>query len=57
MFPTDFEEILNRISEHVTASVSEVTSGMLEHIFRMRSGKPTRQAIKDEVIKEIGVEI
>jgi hypothetical protein len=57
MFPTEFEEILNRISEHVTASVSEVTSGMLEHIFQMRMGKPTRQAIKEEVVKEIGEEI
>jgi|LauGreDrversion4_2_1035121.scaffolds.fasta_scaffold483184_1 hypothetical protein len=57
MFPHELEEILNRISEQVTASISEITSGMLEHIFQMRMGKPTRQAIREEVIKEIGEEI
>ena len=57
MFPHEFEEILNRISEQVTASVSEITSGMLERIFQMRMGKPTKQAIREEVIKEIGEEI
>ena len=57
MFPIEYEEIVNRISEQVTDCVSEVTSGMLEHIFQLRMGKPTRQAIKEEVVKEIGAEI
>jgi hypothetical protein len=33
IFPQDFEGLLNRISERITAQVSDLTSSMLERIF------------------------
>lgn len=53
---------MNRLSERITAHVSELTSAMLERIFSIHTGlggakDQQRQAIKDEVLKEIGHEM
>ena len=62
IFPQEFEDILNRLSERITAHVSELTSAMLERIFSLHTGlggpkDQQRQAIKEEVLKEIGHEM
>lgn len=38
LFPTEFEDLLTRMSERITAHVSEVTSSMLERIFTLQMG-------------------
>lgn len=60
LFPTELEDLLNRMSERITAHVSELTSSMLERIFSLQihgGSKEARIAIKQEVLREIGTEM
>ena len=49
------------MSERITAQVSEMTSNMLDRIFSIHVGlesrDASRQAVRTEVMKEIGVEL
>lgn len=59
MFYTEYEDILNRAAETITAQVSTLTSAMLDRVFAMSLGgsHEGKQAVRDTVLVEIRAEM